>query len=249
MPAVILQYGSYRHADGEVSVTIDYGVKETQAGVPFEIEHVWSVEGQVQADTPALVTAAYRALEAAYSSWFRDLILYRNDGGVAHALPNAGSTTGVKIAGFGYPSGQGAEGTTFRNYRFTARATYPYGPGVAAGGGGGLLKSFSETVATWGGGPRRVASELVNGPPRIHVLSPATAAYASQTGTAVGYAGYPPIPPPVYPAAFLADLPRVERTSPRNQNGFLTDWQVSWAYQFVSPGPFLAKFPTVWPAG
>lgn len=184
---------------------------------------------------------AVRAMESAYSVWYRDLGLY--DGStVLMSLPNRGSLTGVKIVRPpAIPRGEGAQLTTFLDYTITATADYP------AGSGTGLLRSFSETLAFSGGGPRRAVLECVNVPPQEQVLTAYTAYRATQTGQAVGMFAYPPVPAPLFPGKLEVAL-QPAFGSPKLRNGVYTDFPVSWSYSFVSATP-LVGFPNRWPSG
>lgn len=242
-----IRYGNFLSADGECSLSIAKQALEAENGVPYAIRHTWTVSGQVQADTPQQVAVAYLAREAAFSRWFLEAALVDDAGNVYHRLPNAGSTTGVRVTQpVHYPAGEGAEGTTYRNYRVVLEAEYPFGP-AAGGGGAGMLKSFTETITFRGGEPRRVLLELAYGVPQVHVLAAQTAYYATQSGSAVGYLAYPPIPAPVFGVVGLLSK-EITHVAPRSQNGLFVDWTTTWTYQFGSPLP-LRGFPNTWPAG
>ncbi|AWM35911.1 hypothetical protein GobsT_63560 [Gemmata obscuriglobus] len=238
---MIVRYGSYQHDDGECAVAVDQQALENDAGQYYARRVTWTISGQLQADTAAALAVKMVQLERAYAVWYRDLVLA--DGPtVVWQLPNAGSTTGVKIVKPpSYPSGAGAQLTTFVDYSIVATADYP------AGGGENLLRSFTETLAFSGGGPRRTVVECANAPPQEQVLALYTAFRATQIGQAVGLTGYPTPPAPLWPGKLEVDG---EPTlgSPRLRNGVYVDWPVSWAYRFVSATP-LAGVPNRWPAG
>lgn len=238
---MIVRYGSYSHADAECTVAVSQSALENDAGQYYARRVTWTITGRLQADTPAALAAALVALELAYSVWYGDLGLF--DGNtMVMGLLNGGSLTGVKIVQPpSYPSGEGAQLTTFLDYVIVATADYP------AGAGQNLLKSFTETLAFSGGGPRLAAVECVNVPPQEQVLALYTAYRATQTGQAVGMYGYPPVPPPLFPGKQeVAGQPTF--SSPRLRNGVYVDWPVSWSYSFVSATP-LVGLPNRWPAG
>lgn len=230
-----LQYGNYRHADNEAAYTITSSVVETDDGDPYESTTTWQIAGRLLADTTSALVTALRSLEAAYSVWDRDLAFYDDSGNVCHSLPTAGSTSGVRVTAFGYPDGEGAQLSTFRDYSITVQASYPYGTTT--------YRSFRETVSFRGGGPERAVLELVNGPPQEQILKAVTACRVVQSGSAVGLYGYPPVPPPLFPGKeIVASIPpgNPQYGSPRRRNSRFTDFPVSWTYEFWSSSPLFA---------
>ena len=248
-----LIYGSYQHDDGEAAVSINRQAKETEAGIPYALTHTWQIQGQLQGTSTTEVRDKILALERAYAVWNRDLRLVASDGTVLHALPVAGSISGVRvIQPPSFPDGTGAQYTTYRDYTIVVQAEYPYGPALFDPGssGGYLLKRFSETVSFSGGGPKRTVIETINTPPIEQLVASHTAYRASQSGIAIGYLGYPPvnvIAPPLWPR-YLAEAPKISRKSAVVQNGVPTDFEVSWSYEFLSPVPLFGG-PNQFPAG
>lgn len=234
-----LRYGNYWHAHGEVEVSISRQTVFSNLGVPYEEEHTWTVRGQLLGDTTAEVVAAIRRLGVAYARPFLPAALVDANGLVCHALPNAGSTSGVRvIQPPSFPEGGGAELSTFRNYTLVLSATYP----VSARP---VYRSFRETLRTWGGLPDRRMTTTVNTAPVEYVSARRTPYRAVQSGSAVGFSGPPPIPGPIFGFALLdgPDHPR-QSEGPTVQDGRLTDWAESWSYSFVSATPLVGR-PTV----
>lgn len=243
---MFLQYGSYIHAENEVSITIDQQSVVNEAGQQYAVDKTWNIQGIIQAPTQALVIVAYTLLEAAYSRWYQNLTLLTDTGLVAHQLPNAGSLTGVRITKPpSYPKGEGAELSTFRTYSITATARYP------AIGATNPLKSFHESLAMSGGGPRRAVVECANVRPQEQVIKAFTAFRAVQSGQAVGMFNYPIVPAPIFPGKEVEpSIPPGNPVpgSPRLLNGIHIDWPVSWHYEYISATP-LVGLPNRWPAG
>lgn len=232
-----LAYGNYRHADNEAEYTISTSPVETDDGDLYASVTTWQISGQIHADTTAQLVTALRTLEAAYSTWDRDLVFYDDNGNVCHALRSAGSSSGVRVIGFGYPNGTGAQLSTFRDYTITVQAEYPVGATP--------YRSFRETLSFQGGGPERAVLEIVNGPPQEQILKSQTAFRAVQSGSAVGLYGYPPVPPPLFPGKErVQSVPpgNPQFGSPRVRQGRATDFPVSWSYEFWSATP-MAGFP------
>jgi hypothetical protein len=158
-----------------------------------------------------------------------------------HSLISGSSITGVKVVSpVSYPNGEGAQGSTFRDYTVVLSADYPdsnFNP----------MRAFQETLSFSGGGPRRVVLECTNGPPQEQLISAFSVYRASQSGSALGTFGYPPIPSPIFPGK-LERAPDVTFGSPKLRNGIYSDFPVQWNYVYVSATP-LAAFPNRWPTG
>lgn len=62
-----------------------------------------------------------------------------------------------------------------------------------------------------------------------------------QTGSAVGLFNYPPVPPPVWPGSLKRPNPRLSYTSPQMVGNVLTNYGISWAYEYESPHKLFGK--------
>lgn len=236
---MFLRYWSRVSADGECALSITKQAMLTPAGRRYGERHTWVIDGQLQADTPVLIAVAVRNLEATFARDYGDAELLISAGVAMHRLPNAGSTTGVRVVQPPhYPQGTGAEGTTFRNYRVVLEAEYLTDTPPQ-------MKVFSERLSQDGGLPLYADVVLTEGLPRTHLLATHTPYRYVQSGQAVGFLAYPPVPPPVFGRGPQLRGQRVEYGSPIPQNGGFTDWAVSWAYEFSSPVP-LTGLPFVW---
>jgi hypothetical protein len=235
-----LTYGSYEHADTECTLQIHKDALENPGGQQYGERVTWNIRGQLHAADTAALVSAIRALEAAYSQWYQDLV-FRDGALTVFELANRGSLTGVKIIKRpSFPNLEGAQLTTYVDYEIVATADYPVSTQNP-------LKAFSETLVFSGGGPRRTAVECVNVPPQEQVLTAFTAYRAIQSGQAVGLTDYPLVPPPLFPGK-LEETPEIQRVGPRLQNSVHTDFSVSWTYRYISATP-LFGLPNAWPAG
>ena len=144
---MILRYGSYSHADNEVTLVISQRSTFNEIGARSGYVANWSIRGILQASTEANLRTAIVALEAAYGVDGRDLVLYSSDGtSVRHSMLNAGSRQGVRILDLSYPTGDGSEYTTFRTYQITAEAEYNTDLGIL---------SYTEITPSAAGGSRK----------------------------------------------------------------------------------------------
>jgi hypothetical protein len=226
---VFITYRGYSSASGECALTETAQALETEFGVEYALRRRWVIDGQVQADSPGATVARLMALANAFSVWGFDITLRGDDGTLVKTLTTGDSLTGVKIVQPpGWPTGGGAQLTTFADYQVVAEADYPLGSN------GATYRSFSETVTFSGGGPRRVLVECVNSPPQWQTLYAQTIFRATQSGQAVGLYGYPPVPPPLWPVALL-ESPRLSKGTPRRMANLLMEFPVSWSYEFGSP--------------
>jgi hypothetical protein len=185
-------------------------------------------------------------MESAYGVNGRDLKLLNDDGSeTAHKLISNQSRSGVMIASLNYPVGEGAEYTTFRNYQIIAECDISIleivdmvgGRGRGRNQQGGITLSYNEVISSRGtGGPRIVVLETMSGPPVKQIVSSQTSVYKTQSGSATGVYGYPPVPPPMDPANEIADRRVIQQELPStvSPNGKESIYKVSWSYEFVS---------------
>lgn len=244
---MILTYGNYAHLPGECAVAINRRTAFSDTGIPYRETVQWTIEGRVEADTPAGVWAELARLEAAYRVPNRAARLVHADGFVAHQLLPLGSLSGVKVVQPpSFPNGTGAEYSTFRNYQIVLEAEYPVGnPNT-------LLRSWTETLTFRGGGPDRRLVETVDGPPVEYLAKRRTVFRCTQSGTAVGFLAYPPpaaVARPLFPAALEGAEHPVTYGSPRSDGPRLVDWPISWSYSFASAVPFVGLPRTIFTAG
>ncbi len=109
----------------------------------------------------------------------------------------------------------------------------------------GYLTNFHESVSIWGSGPLYGHLESINSPPQKQLLKAYTTCYASQEGTATGYADYPPIPLPLWPDCLVA-MPKITAKEPVRDGFVYRDFVVSWAYQYQSASRLYGT-PSWWP--
>ena len=236
-----LVYGSATFAVGSVDVTSFTEVLVNSADQPYSRRVTVQVQGFLDGDSQAGLTQDSQELYDALAVPYRDLILYEDSGGAsALHLTNADSISGVVVTrGPDWPSSRGAEYVNYRSFAFSASAEYQL-QGTAR-----LLMEFSETISLGGGKPLFVCLPALNGPSQrqqTYKLMPWT---ATQSGTAVGYKGYPLALPPRFPGS-LKQAGRISRASPRRRGRGYEGYRVSWEYEFESPTP-LFGLPALWP--
>lgn len=229
-----LRYGSYAHDDGEVEVSITRRTEFGQRGA-FRIVETWDCRGQKVGSSQSDLTAKLRALENAYSrGGFNVVLLDSNGSRSVHEIVNARTVGGVQIVKpITYPTGTGAEYSTFRSYEFTLEASYVDAGFLSVNGG---ITDFTETIVIEGGGPTRVVIELDQGDPVEQITRDRTAYRATQSGRLSSLFENPEPPRPKWPSK-LVGRGRISRSSPIESNGVPIQWPVEWSYEFLSATP------------
>lgn len=234
------KYGTYSFDANSTLLSASARTMFNRGGQPYSLLRSFTVSGYLSASGQAAITQAENALKTALAVPFRDLVLCHDDGSVSsEALLNAGSITGVKVTqGPTFSTTMGPEFATLRSFSFTAEAEYPLA------GTANLLLDFQETLSFSGGGPLYAMRRAINGPPQRQLVYPATEYRCTQQGMAVGYAAYPAVPGPKFPAA-LREAPMVARKAPQRMGNGYQGHEVSWRYEHESAGP-LVGVPSLW---
>jgi hypothetical protein len=236
---MLLRYGSYTHDQNECALVIEKRAVFSPRGERQFVRETWHVAGIKQAASQGALTAALAELRSAYNVNGRDAGLYLDDGATLtdHYLTSSATLGGVRVTGLDFPRGEGAEYSTFRTYRITLEADFPDTTTN--------LLEYDESLNFEGnGGPRRVFLEVLEGLPQEQIANQCTTCRATQHGRAVGYGTYPVPPPPIWPAAELADRRRIILRTPERYAGQFARYPVEWHYAFESIAP-LAGTPHV----
>ena len=235
-----LKYGSYQHAANECAVVISREGIFSADGVPMGYRERWDIQGRLQADSQAAVTAAIGALQSAYAAHGQDLGLYLDNGAItSHHLASAATAGGTQVVvPPSFPEGKGAEYSTFRNYAVAVE-------GVVVDTAHPIL-SWVEALNFTGGGPEFGFLETLNGVPQKQLLKQATTFKATQQGQAVGHGSYPFIPAPLWPNAEHVHLRDIYYQTPvrKGLSGLVTEFPVRWSYAFESELPLVGS-PTL----
>lgn len=228
-----LTYGTYTHADNEVTLTISYR-PVYERGVKVKVTAVWTIDGKLQADDVAGLSTAITALEAGYATNGQNLSL----GGTAHALLSSECIGGTRVTELSYPVGDGAEYVTFRSYRITVEGD------LAVTNTTALLTEFTESIRLSGGGPKWVMLTPAIGPPQPQQTRGQMPYVAVQSGSAVGFGQYPTVPPPIWPAAEHRERRQITAGSPKVTAGAAQYYTIQWSYEFESSTPLIGT-PTI----
>jgi hypothetical protein len=224
---VYLRWGNYTHAQNECSVVISRTVQRGSDGQPLTLIERWDVQGQIHADSQALLTAAIKSLEAVYETGGKDLsLLTDSNGTTAHRLTSADSINGTQVIQQpSYPVGRGAEYTTFRNYTLAVEASYAINDDP--------ILEFQEAVSISGtGGPRWGYLLPISGAPIAQQFTTASIVTAQQSGFAVGDGVYVSPPSPIWPNFEILETRSISREFPRKGS---RERVTRWSYTFNAP--------------
>lgn len=237
------QYGSYQHAAGECEVSISRNTQFSDDGVPMTRLDRWDTSGVLYAADSTALMAAIASMQSAYSTHGLDLYLKYDDGTILHHLRTADTLGGTRVVMQpSFPVGRGPEGGTYRTYTLAVEGEiFLADPGVT---------QWQETLSWSGGGPLYVFMQALNGPPQKQLAAQQTPYMCQQSGSAVGYNGWPTIPPPIFYSELIAN-PVITRGTPRRRGRVgprqFVEYPVSWSYQYKSASPFPTVSPTLPP--
>jgi len=249
--------------DNGVEVTTASDALLTDDGLPYQLEASATctvyltpdASATTAAQRQASLTAKEMALRSALSVPLQDFRVLLDDGSQSSIrLLNAGSLRGVHVTSVNAPVGTGPQFDSFRTVTFTARASYPI---LGVGGQQIDLLSFTETLSFQGnGGPRTRMREVIDGPPVKQIVVPQTVCRATQSGSAVGFLGYPQLGGPggaavvLFPGDLINPDQAVSYVTPEKQTGpggaVYLRFGVNWSYQYERTTPFGA-LPTLFP--
>lgn len=204
-------------------------------GRPLRYVAQHSVEGWLEGDDQADLAAAEAALRAALLKPYQDLRFLTDAGAdTPLSLRNADSITGVRVLGFAFPGGDGAEYATLR--RFTAEVEAEFLLPDARN----AVTSFSESLSRTGnGGPATRLRVPINpgAPITRQILTPRSVIRYTQSGQATGHTAYVPAPAPRWPAYLLHDRVRLEQSSPQQLGRGYVEYPSRWSYEFEADAP------------
>lgn len=231
-----LQYGSYRHELSEAGISVSKSV-ERQNGVPCAMREVWSIRGELQAETQELLTAAYDELCQAYSRDGGDLTLWLPDGTTRSSLfvRNSQTLGGTRVIGRPSISDEPGNYSNYIRYGITVEATIPL---INDGIG---LTQYTQTITKSGGGPKWILIPVLKGPPVRQQVLEQTPYRVTQSGEAIGYLGQPEPEQPINSQHLHQDQSQVTRVTPRKAGTTgrytETDFRTAWSYVFESANP------------
>lgn len=233
MVGVFFQFGSYLHAVGEVELITSSRTLYDAADRPYGMVERWDIKGQLQASTPAALSALANTMLAVYSVPAGQAGLFITAGLPSHNYWIAANTlSGIRVvAPPGFPDGSRIQFVNARDYLISLEAEFPHPAGHN-------LIEFHESLQLIGtGGARLVALELRRGKPVIQQVSEFTPVILIQSGGAVGRFRYPyeAVPTPLFPAYLNGPDAKPMKDGARYRGNTYTDWPLRWDYTMVLP--------------
>lgn len=236
-----LHVGSYRFPVGQCGCRPRLTARKDRRGVPYCQVSTLAVEGTlIEADSQA-IKAALADMKAALEGGTGDIVLYDNLGRKTGINLTAADAVGriITLDKLWFEEVNGTQWENYLDFKFEVTAEY-----ALAGVRPGQLIDYQETFLKVGnGGPHEVQQEVLTGPSLRVRLVEQSSCEAVQAGQAVGFGGYPRIPPPLFPR-FLQN--KEHAVTYFNGTGYMSqEYRVSWQYRFTSPRP-LNGLPNTW---
>lgn len=238
-----LKKGNYTHPIGEPQIAISKAPIVDGGGIPVAHTVTWDIQGMLLGSDQADIDAKIEAFLSAYSRQNEDIVLLLSDGVTEsqHTLKVEDTRGGVWVkSGPNFPNGGGAEYATKRSFSVRIEAEVPVTNTVSR------VLAFTESLSTYGGGPRYGFTETASGLPVKQLLKSNTTYRATQSGSATGYSAWPTVPGPIFGSGSLEEAPRITRNSPQQRGNSFASFTVSWEYKFASAYP-LYGLPNISP--
>lgn len=225
------RFGSYIHAANEVNLTTTRESIYDDARRPIGYKERWTIQGQLQASTPALVNQAQYFLDVGYTQRAAIAGLYFDDGTATANFWNATLTLGGirVVTPPGYPDGTRIQFVNARDYVIVLEAEF-------FGLNPNNTIAFTETIEFIGeGGPRIVMIETRNSYPQLQQVSQATGVVVVQSGSATGRFYYPRRPQPLFPQYLNSPENKYSKKDPSLTYQYYTNFPISWSYTMYLP--------------
>lgn len=228
---MFFRYGNYAHPSNEVNLTTVRDNIYDDARRPIGYKERWTIVGQLQANTPALVAAAQANLDIQYTQRAQVAGLFFDDGSSTPHFWNAGATLGGirVVTPPGYPDGTRIQFVNARDYVIMLEAEF-FSLAV------NNTIAFTETIDFLGdGGARIVMIETRNSIPQIQQVSQATGVVLVQSGSAMGRFFYPPRPAPLFPQYLNSPDTKRNKKDPSYIRDTYINYPISWSYTMLLP--------------
>jgi len=231
MAFTYFQYGSYPHPQGEVNL-LRYDVQNRLSPRGFRLSaiHTMHIGGELLGDDQAAVLVRAAEIIDAYAIDDVDATLFDNAGNASRyrMQTNAGNNlTGVRVIQKSWPKGDYEELASQRTFAVTLQCEIDevYDQ----------LISFRERLRFIGtGGPRIADFEYATATPTQQIINTFTMQRIIQSGSAVGWGGYPIYPGPIFGGAVLEhqDQREIDLGGPQMMGKLYRGYEVEWRYAF-----------------
>lgn len=233
MSLMYVKWGNFQFQSADPTISITKTALRAPVGTRIGYTEQWTLTGEITADTQNDLTVSMRAMEAAFSSDFKNLILYDNEGNPsAHQMLNKDSSSGTQLVSFFWLDGPG-EYVVSRKYQLVVKADFITGnPGIVA---------YTEVISMRGGGSKWVLKSALKGIGQRQQLNGVTPFHAVQMGTCINYLDWAPPPQPIWPNDHHTEQSQITYKTPQFMNNQLVNFETTWNYVFESFSSLSAK--------
>lgn len=229
-----LSIGGIMRPFNEARASISYEITYDGLNRASLVKTIWGISGRViqQSDaTQSGMTLKLEKLKRDIQAYRPDLIFYEDDGVTQTALKllAADAVDGPRLLDFSFPDKAPDIYPTGVEYGCTFEAT-----GRMSGSASNPITEFREVVTPNGGGQELILVGGAINPAEYQIAKQNAPWYYTQSGSAVGMFGYPPVPPPLWPGAQLKPMQPVLE-APLVAAPIPMYFRVSWSYEFGSP--------------
>lgn len=229
-----LSIGGVLRPFNEARAAISYEIVYDGMNRAALVKSLWGISGRViqQSNaTQAGMTIKLRQLASDIQKPRPDLIFYEDDGATQTALKllAADCVDGPNLTDLSFPDKAPDIYPTGVEYGCTFQAT-----NLALNASSNPITEFTEIITPGGGGQEVILVGGAINPAEYQTAKQNAPWYYTQSGSAVGMFGYPPVPPPLWPDCLLKTMQPV-RESPRVAGPIGMYYRISWSYDFGSP--------------
>jgi hypothetical protein len=231
-------WGNYTHESNEVQL-VNFTVRPRMSRRNLRMERQYRIHlrGELK-DTggQSALTTKINNLISAYSNDFQDFNLYDNSGNLTpHSISSTDprNISGNRVVHRSWDGTDPVEYALIRSYEIIIEATL-------SDPESGLLY-LSESVTTIGSGGQIWEAVNTFSGPQAAVICPQSWVRVVQQGMAIGYQGWPPARPPIFPNNFEhEERRRITPHYPQFRGQGFTHYPISWHYEFstIFPGVY-----------
>ncbi len=226
---MILKWGSHTHEQDEVGIKINYRSVFDKFNRRIGDMQEWHILGAVIGTSQADLTTKLTTLETAYSTDYKDLGMYLNDGTTAtrHTVTNTSTFGGTHVAFFGY-----VEGPWKMQLEYANRRTFYIVIRAETRVNVDTLYAWKQRMTIRGtGGKKFRYMPSLNANPEPQDLQQATTWFYVQQGMAIQRKSNPLPPGPLFPLIEHQEQRRVAYDSPKEiRVGDQELYAITWQY-------------------
>lgn len=233
---MIFTYGSYSHAEYEVTVDINVRGMENPTGYVYGYVETWNVTGILQGDSLSDLLTKQAALRNAYVTQNQN-VTWKSGSTTIHEIVSSNTLYGVRVVTPPTFSQGAAPGELVnrRRYTITLEAAYLYSAAAAGTADSPYILDYESNLSfTGNGGPTFGHLPTITGKFQKQQLTEFSVVTCQQSGRRVGLNFNPS---PDSPLSYLANYEKGDRRvirygTPRKINNTSVEYPVFWDYTF-----------------